>query len=74
MSTGRLLKVPEVADLLRCNDDTVRRLASTGQLRGSKTFSQWRFEQEAVESFVKDHENTPDVTPVPTRRRRRRSA
>lgn len=72
--TAPLLKVAEVADILRVNEDTVRRLAHTGKLRGSKPASHWRFEQEAVQSYIAECENREDITPPLVRRRRRRSA
>ena len=66
-----LLTVPEVAEMLRVNGDTVRRLARQGQLRGTKPASRWRFTAEDVAAYV---DSTATTAPAPVVRRRRRRA
>jgi len=73
----RLLTVPEVADLLRVNTDTVRRLAREGELRGIKPASRWRFTRAAVDAFLEKSvpaEPEPQEQEPVVRRRRRRAA
>lgn len=68
-----LLTVPEVADRLRVNHDTVRRLAAQGRLRGSKPATAWRFDPRDVDDYINASMQTA-APPVVVRRRRRRAA
>lgn len=63
-----LLKVADVATYLQMNEDTVRRLARSGDLVGSRHGNRWRFDMADVEEYV--HERRRSIT----RRRRRRAA
>jgi excisionase family DNA binding protein len=66
-----LLTVPEVADLLRVNTDTSRRLMRSGVIRASKVGARWRAARTDVEAYL---DSTANVAPVPvvTRRKRQR--
>lgn len=71
MSTG-LLTAEEVRDQLRLDTaETVTRWLRAGKLRGFKVGSEWRIPANAVEEFLAEHANSPDVEPIRRRRRRR---
>ena len=63
----RLLDAREVAELLRCNADTVKSLARKGHLAGSKIAGRWLFAPESVTEYVAHRSNI-----APPRRRRKR--
>ncbi len=51
-----LLTAAEVAGILRCSTETVRRLATSGALPASRNpgrNSHWRFDRESVTSYLK---------------------
>jgi excisionase family DNA binding protein len=64
------LTVPEVAALLRCNDDSVRRLINApGGIRASKVAGKWLVEEEDLAAYQATRANRPKP-----RQRRRRAA
>jgi len=48
-----VLTVPEVAQYLRIDEQTVYRLLRTGQLRGVKAGREWRVHREVLERFAR---------------------
>lgn len=51
-----VLNAEEVAQLLRINPRTVKRLASQHILPGFRVGSQWRFRREAIEAYIRKQE------------------
>lgn len=51
---SELLKVEQVAALLRLHVMTVYRLAKEGKLPGFKVGGRWRFQREALEAWMLD--------------------
>ena len=49
-----ILKLPEVAELLRLHPSTIRNMANRGELPGFKFGDTWRFRRSAVLDFVSD--------------------
>lgn len=66
MTAIPLLTTDEVANLLRLQPDTVRKLAASGDLRAAKIGREWRYEPDDVDLFVAGKANR-------SRRKRRRS-
>lgn len=65
------LCVGQVAGVLQCSEDTVRRLAKTGKLPGYKVGRDWRFHQTSVDNFrrpIDPPHNPAPKTRVPARR------
>lgn len=56
-STDQLLKIEEVAVILRVAPITVRRLLISKQLNGSKIGRQWRVNKSDVEAYIKSEKN-----------------
>ena len=52
MEVGKLLKLSEVAEILRVSRATVLRLIKTGQLRAIKVGKQWRVPEEALKALI----------------------
>lgn len=50
--TGRMLKIPEVADRLRVNPKTVRRWIANGELSAFKLGRQWRISEQDLKRFL----------------------
>jgi excisionase family DNA binding protein len=48
----RILTAKEVADYLRCHISTVYRLAKTGKLPGFRLGADWRFREDALQSWL----------------------
>ena len=65
-----MLVASEVAELLRCNTFTARRLMSSGEIEAAKIAGKWVAKQSAVEDYIESMTGARTVT----RRRRRRSA
>ena len=55
-----MMTLKEVADYIRLNEKTVGRLAQRGDLPAAKVAGQWRFQREAVDTWVSNH-----TQPVP---------
>ena len=49
-----ILTLREVADTLKLSVRTIKRLVSTGQLKGFKVGGVWRFQQSDVEALFVD--------------------
>ena len=58
----RVLTLAEVAEFLRVHPTTVYRLLYKDQIPAFKVGSEWRFNQESVESWVKDLEVSGEPT------------
>lgn len=66
-TVAKLITVQEAAELLRVHPRTVMNMAKRGELPGSKIGKQWRFDLEAVESWIGRHfrNSSPElVTPT----------
>ncbi len=48
-----ILTIREVADLLKINEKTAYKLASAGKIPGFKVGGSWRFERQAIASWIK---------------------
>ena len=51
-AASRILTAKEVADYLRCHISTVYRLAKTGKLPGFRLGADWRFREDALQSWL----------------------
>ena len=52
MEFGKLLKLVEVAEILRVSRQTALRLIKTGQLKAIKVGRQWRVSEEELRRFI----------------------
>ena len=52
----RVLNLEEVAELLRVHPSTIYRLLNKGGLPAFKVGSDWRFNQESIEQWLKQQE------------------
>ncbi len=50
----RLLTIPEVKDILRVSEKTVRRWIAKGELPAAKLGNQWRIRPRDLDDFVRD--------------------
>lgn len=50
----RLLTIPEVTDVLRVSEKTVRRWIAAGELPAAKLGNQWRIRAHDLDHFVRD--------------------
>ena len=50
----RLLTIPEVKDILRVSEKTVRRWITAGELPAAKLGNQWRIRPRDLDDFVRD--------------------
>lgn len=55
----RLLTVPEIAEAMRVNPETVRRWLRTGELRGIQTGRKagWRVRERDYQAFLASHQH-----------------
>jgi excisionase family DNA binding protein len=51
-AVSRILTAKEVADYLRCHISTVYRLAKSGKLPGFRLGADWRFREDALQSWL----------------------
>ena len=51
--TDEVLTIREVAELLKINEKTAYKLASAGNIPGFKVGGSWRFERQAITSWIK---------------------
>jgi excisionase family DNA binding protein len=65
VSMERLLTTEEVAELLRIDPVTVRRLVTRGELIGYRIAGEYRFTEEGVESFVESQRVVVSMAPGP---------
>lgn len=49
-----ILDADEVAELLRLNEQTVKRLANRGELPGFKVGGRWRFRRQDIEDYIEE--------------------
>ncbi|HEY7418200.1 MAG TPA: helix-turn-helix domain-containing protein [Ktedonobacteraceae bacterium] len=52
--TNDILDADEVAELLRLNEQTVKRLANRGELPGFKVGGRWRFRRQDIEDYIEE--------------------
>ena len=52
MEIGKLLKLSEVAEILRVSRQTVMRLIKTGQIKAIKVGRQWRVPEDALRALI----------------------
>lgn len=52
--TNDILDAEEVAELLRLNEQTVKRLANRGELPGFKVGGRWRFKRQDIEDYIEE--------------------
>lgn len=67
MERSKLLKLKEVADILRVSKATVTKLIKAGQLRAVKVGRQWRVSEEALMGLIgggEKEEKEPGIGPV----------
>ena len=69
MTTTHHLIAEEVAERLRCNTFTARRLMAAGEIEAAKVAGRWIASESAVDAYVRSQMNTQ----TGTRRRRRRA-
>ncbi len=60
--TTKALTIKQVAELLQVSPDTVYGLAARGELEGRKIGRIWRFQQAAVDQFMKDETSRGQAT------------
>lgn len=51
--TDEILTIREVAELLKLNEKTAYKLALAGEIPGFKVGGSWRFERQAIASWIK---------------------
>ncbi len=51
-AASKILTAKEVADYLRCHISTVYRLAKNGKLPGFRLGADWRFREDALQSWL----------------------
>jgi excisionase family DNA binding protein len=51
--TEEILTIREVAELLKLNEKTAYKLALAGEIPGFKVGGSWRFERQAIASWIK---------------------
>ena len=56
MKDDEFLTLKEVADLLRVEVRTVKRLIDDGELKAVRVASRWRVRASAVQEYLKKHE------------------
>jgi excisionase family DNA binding protein len=49
---GRLLKIEEVAEILRVHESTVRRLIASGEVPAHRVGSQWRIRSDELDFYI----------------------
>ncbi|MGH8218653.1 MAG: helix-turn-helix domain-containing protein [Steroidobacteraceae bacterium] len=65
MSEYRALTVGEAAKILRCNLDTVRRLAACGKIPARKLGKRWLFDPEQLRAYVRgEWQSSGEIRPM----------
>ena len=54
MNIGKWLTIDELAEYLKLGRTKLYRLAQNGEIPGSKIGSQWRFDREEIDEWVRD--------------------
>jgi excisionase family DNA binding protein len=68
---NEIMKIPEVAALLKIAEKTVYVLAQRGELPGFKVGGQWRFSRSAINAWIDAQSRTAEATTRRQPRRRR---
>jgi excisionase family DNA binding protein len=58
MKNDEVLRLREVADLLKVGEKTVYSMAQTGELPAFKVRGQWRFSRKDIDSWIEQQKNT----------------
>jgi len=58
MSNEEVLKLKDVAALLKVGDKTVYSMAQTGELPAFKVRGQWRFSRKDIDAWIEQQKNT----------------
>lgn len=58
MKNDEVLRLREVADLLKVGDKTVYSMAQTGELPAFKVRGQWRFSRTDIDAWIEQQKNT----------------
>ncbi|HYA35973.1 MAG TPA: helix-turn-helix domain-containing protein [Candidatus Binataceae bacterium] len=59
LSSGNVITVKELADYLRCHTSTVYRLLKRNELPAFKIGSDWRFNREAIDTWLRERSFYP---------------
>jgi excisionase family DNA binding protein len=58
MSNEEILKLRDVADLLKVGEKTVYSMAQTGELPAFKVRGQWRFSRKDIDAWIEQQKHT----------------
>jgi len=58
MKNDEVLRLREVADLLKVGEKTVYSMAQTGELPAFKVRGQWRFSRKDIDAWIEEQKNT----------------
>lgn len=58
MQNEEVLKIKDVAALLKVGEKTVYSMAQTGELPGFKVRGQWRFTRKDIDAWIEQQKNT----------------
>ena len=58
MKNDEVLRLREVADLLKVGEKTVYSMAQAGELPAFKVRGQWRFSRKDIDSWIEQQNNT----------------
>ncbi|MEZ5519649.1 MAG: helix-turn-helix domain-containing protein [Gammaproteobacteria bacterium] len=58
MAIEEVLKIKEVAALLKVGEKTVYSMAQTGELPAFKVRGQWRFSRKDIDAWIEQQKNT----------------
>ena len=58
MSREEILKLRDVADLLKVGEKTVYSMAQTGELPAFKVRGQWRFSRKDIDAWIEQQKHT----------------
>ncbi len=58
MQNEEVLKIKDVAELLKVGEKTVYSMARTGELPAFKVRGQWRFSRKDINSWIEQQKNT----------------
>lgn len=58
MSNEQILKLKDVAALLRVGEKTVYSMAQTGELPAFKVRGQWRFSRKDIDAWIEQQKHT----------------
>lgn len=62
MLNEEILKIREVAELLKIGEKTIYTMAQSGELPGFKVRGQWRFSKNDIDEWIEQQKaNTQDV-------------